>query len=348
MRAWGRPFWVLLVAFVTASCGTPTATLPAASGAPAPEKPHLVVAVGGEDQFIYLPLTLAKQLGYFRDEGLDVEVVNFSGGSKAAEALIGGQADVVTGFYDHTIQTQPKGEHLVMVCLYDRFPGLVLLVQKQIAGSVKSIKDLRNKTIGVTARGSSTDFMVGYLLARNGMKRDDVQVVPAGTGATFLAALQQNRIQAGVTVDPAATRLIQSGDAVPLYDTRTVEGTREVYGGTYPAGGNYSTADFVKKNPNTVQHLVNASVKALRWIQSHTPQQIADQMPEKFYGGDKKLYVDSLTKTIPLFSPDGRIPEDGPETVRKVIAAGDKAVNDAQIDLKATYDMRFVQNALKR
>jgi NitT/TauT family transport system substrate-binding protein len=346
MRSWRATGLAALAMVILAACGTPTASQPAGAGAP--EKKHLVVAVGGQDQFIYLPLTLANQLGYFKDEGLEIEVANFSGGGKAAEALIGGQADVVTGFYDHTIDTQPVGEHLVMVCLYDRFPGLVLLVSKQSANQIKSIKDLRGKTVGVTARGSSTDFMVGYLLSKEGMKREDVNVTPVGTGAAFIAALQQNRIQAGVTVDPAATRILQAGDGVVLKDTRTPEGTKDVYGGNYPAGGNYTTVEFVKKNPNTVQHLVNASVRALRWIQTHTPEQIADKMPTAYYGGDRALYVASLTKTMPLFSPDGLIPADGPATVLNVLKLNNPKVASAQIDLKATYDMRFVQNAPKK
>lgn len=341
-----RGRWVLgtaLAALLLASCGTS----PSPTAAGAPEKKKVVVAVGGQSQFIYLPLTLAQQLGYFKDEGLEVDIQSLRGGGEAAKALIGGSADVVTGFYDHTIQTQPKGEHLVMVCLYDRFPGLVLLVSKRAAGQIQSVRDLKGKKIGVTAVGSSTHFMVGYLLSRNGLKLDDVTIVQAGTGGTFAAALK-NSIDAGVTVDPTATNLIESGEAVVLADTRTEQGTKTVYGGTYPAGGNYTTKEFIDKNPNTVQHLVNASVRALRWIQTHTPEQIADKMPSEFYGGNKALYVSSLTKTMPLFSADGRVPADGPETVKKVLAAFDKDVATAKIDLKATYDMRFVQNAPKK
>jgi NitT/TauT family transport system substrate-binding protein len=334
------------MAVVAGGCGAQTATQPTEGLGP-PEKQKLVIAVGGQSQFIYLPLTLAKQLGYFKDEGLDVDIQSFRGGGEAAKALIGGSADVVTGFYDHTIQTQPKGEHLVMVALYDLFPGLVLLVSKRAFGQINSIKDLKGKKIGITATGSSTHFMIGYLLSRNGMKIEDVQVVTAGTGASFVAAMK-NTLDAGVTVDPTATTLIQSGEAKVLADTRTPEGTKDVYGGTYPAGGNYTTKEFIDKNPRTVQHLVNASVRALRWIQTHKPEEIADKMPPEFYGDNKALYVASLTQTMPLFSPDGLIPSDGPETVRKVLAAFDKDVANARIDLAATYDMRFVRNVPKK
>src|SRR5437773_3407319 len=60
------------------------------------------MAVGGQTQFIYLPLTLADQLGYFKDEGLTVQISDLHGGSEALAALLGGSVDMVTGFYDHT------------------------------------------------------------------------------------------------------------------------------------------------------------------------------------------------------------------------------------------------------
>jgi NitT/TauT family transport system substrate-binding protein len=62
---------------------------------------HVRIAIGGQSQMIYLPTTLAQELGYYREEGLDVELEDFAGGAKALQSLVGGSADVVSGFYDH-------------------------------------------------------------------------------------------------------------------------------------------------------------------------------------------------------------------------------------------------------
>src|SRR6478672_11499333 len=70
------------------------------------DKTTVRVAVGGQTQFIYLPLTLADQLGYFKDEGLSVEISDLRGGSEALAALLGGSVDMVTGFYEHTIRAR--------------------------------------------------------------------------------------------------------------------------------------------------------------------------------------------------------------------------------------------------
>src|SRR3954470_11731284 len=74
------------------------------------EKPKVSIAGGGKNLFYYLPLTIAEQLGYFKDEGLQVEISDFAGGAKALQALVGGSADVVSGAYEHTINMQAKGQ----------------------------------------------------------------------------------------------------------------------------------------------------------------------------------------------------------------------------------------------
>jgi ABC-type nitrate/sulfonate/bicarbonate transport system substrate-binding protein len=71
-----------------------------AAAAPVLEKPRITLAVGGQTTLYYLPLTIAERLGYFRDEGLTVEIQDFPGGAKALQALLGGSADVVSGAYD--------------------------------------------------------------------------------------------------------------------------------------------------------------------------------------------------------------------------------------------------------
>jgi len=334
------------VAAVTRSGGAGGVSSPVAVEPLKPaEKTKLKIAVGGQDQFIYLPATLALQLGYYKDEGLEVEIDNFSGGSKAEEALLGGSADVVTGFYDHTITLQAKQQKIETVALFDNFPGLVLLVGSKSADKIKSIADLKGKKVGVSALGSSTQYMLNYLLKRNNIPQDAVEVLAAGTGAPFRAALTGGNIDAGITVDPTATVILQAKEATVLADTRTTEGSQTTFGGTYPAGGFYLKNDFIAANPATVQHLINAGVRALQWIQTHSAEEIADKMPPEFYGGDKALYVASLKATLPLLSKDGILPADGPKTVQDVLAVSDDTVRNAKIDLSQTFTNDFAQKA---
>src|SRR5262245_5616507 len=239
------------------------------------------IAVGGQTQFIYLPLTLADRLGYFRDEGLSVSISDLRGGSEALAAMMGGSVEVVAGFYEHTIRARAQDKRLVMVTLFGRYPGLVLLVGKPHVDQVHTIKDLVGKPVGVSAPGSSTDQLVKYILRQDNLDPEAIPVVTAGI-STMVAALEQDRVWAGVTVDPLASRLERNGIARVLYDTRTEQGTRAIFGGPWPAGGFYTTAEFASERPRIVQSIVNAGVRALRYLKEHPAEEVAGVMPESF------------------------------------------------------------------
>ncbi len=322
----------------------------AGSGNAQVEAPKLTLAVGGQPLYIYLPLTLAQQLGYFKEAGVDVEIVDVAGGAKALEALLGGSASVVCGFIDHTISMQAQGKSIKMFVLYDRYPGLVLGVTKAgQAKGMKSIADLKGAKIGITAPGSSTHFFAQYLLAKNGVPVDDASYIGIGTAATAVAAVRRGVVDALVNVDPTITILTKNGDAQILADTRTTLGTLRVFGGPYPAGGLYTTPAFIERNPKTMQALATASVKALHWIKTHTAEEIADKMPAEFFQADKALYVASLKENLEMFSLDGRIPLTGLQTIAKVLSSFDKTViaNSSRVNPSAAFTNEFVDQAHK-
>src|SRR5271157_4261433 len=89
-------------------------------------QPHVTIAVGGAGCLCYLPTVLAEQLGEYKKEGIEIELVNFKGGSQALTAVIGGSADVVSGYYDHCVNLAAKNQQLTAFVVYDRYPGLVL------------------------------------------------------------------------------------------------------------------------------------------------------------------------------------------------------------------------------
>jgi len=129
----------------------------------------ITVAVGGGACLCYLPTVLAKQLGEFDKAGLAVELVDLKGGSDALKAVLGGSADVVSGYFDHCVNLAAKKQELQSFVVYDRYPGLVLVVSPSHNAEIKSIKDLAGKKVGVSAPGSSTDFFLKFLLKKNGI-----------------------------------------------------------------------------------------------------------------------------------------------------------------------------------
>ncbi len=315
-----------------------------------PEQAKVTIAVGGKPLFYYLPLTIAERLGYFRDEGLDVTITDFPGGAKALQSLMGGSADLVSGAYEHTINMQAKGQAIRSVVVQGRYAGIVLGLSPEKAAQYKSPKDLKGMKIGVTAPGSSTNMFVNALLAKEGLKPDAVSIIGVGATAGAVAAMQKKHIDAIANLDPVMNLLEVSGDIVTKIDTRTLEGQKYVYGADYAAGVIYTREDFVKKNPQTVQAVVNAMVRALRWIQKATPEQIVATVPPEFYGEQKAMYRVALGKNFNAISPDGTMTMAAAQNVFNVLKTFEPSVQAAgsKIDLSRTFDNRFVIEAQKK
>jgi NitT/TauT family transport system substrate-binding protein len=319
-----------------------------ANGQERPEITKVRLAVGGKPALFYLPLTVTERLGYFKSEGLDVEISDFQGGARSLQALIGGSADVVAGAYDHTIQMQAKNQPIVAVVQLGRLPGYVIGVLGSKASTWRGPQDLKGMKVGITAPGSSTQFMVQYLMVRNGLKLDDASFIGVGTGQSAIAAARRGEIDAIVNVDPVIAVLESQRLIRVVADTRTVEGTRAVFGGPYPAAVLYTTPAFIERNPRTVQALVNAFVRGLTWMQSHSTEEIARVMPAEYALGDGALYVRSIRNSLPTYSPDGRFSPEGAEIAHQVLRAFDPAVGNAAIDVGKTYTEAFVDKAPAR
>jgi NitT/TauT family transport system substrate-binding protein len=316
--------------------------------AAAQSRPSVKIAVGGAGCLCYLPTVLAKQLGEYEKAGVDVELIDFKGGSQALQAVIGGSADVVSGYYDHCVNLAAKGQNLQSFVVYDRYPGLVLAVSPE-AKDIKSVKDLKGKAVGVSAPGSSTDFFLKYLLAKNGMNPSDTSVVGIGLAATAVAAMEHGKVQAAVMLDPAAT-LMQNKfkeKFVLLSDTRTQKDTLDVFGGEYPGGSLYTRADWIQKNEATVQKMTNAIVATLKWIHSHKPEEIMAKMPAELIGPDKELYLAALKNTIPMYSQTGLMDPKGAQAVLAVFSQSVPEIAKANIDLSKTYTNKYVEQANK-
>ncbi len=313
-----------------------------------PEKKQVTLAVGGKTALYYLPLTICERLGYFKEQGLDVTINDFRGGAQSLQALVGGSVDVVTGAYEHTIRMQAKGQDIRAVIELGRFPGIVVGLRKERAANYKSAADLKGMKIGVSAPGSSTNFFVMYLMSKAGLKPDDASYIGVGIGPSAVAAIKKGEIDALSNLDPMITKLEQDGDIKIIADSRTEEGTRAIFGGSNPAAVLYIKQDFIEKNPNTVQALVNAFYKTLKWLEKATPEEIAATVPEDYYLGDKALYVAAVKANKPAYSLTGVIPAAGIQSASDMLTAFDPELKDAKVDLAKTFDDRFVKKAAAR
>jgi NitT/TauT family transport system substrate-binding protein len=300
------------------------------------------IAIGGQNQLIYLPTTLARELGFYRDEGVEVELQDHAGGAKALQAVIGGSADVVSGFYDHTIQMAAEGRAFVAFVTMLRFPGLVLATSPQ--SPVASIKDLKGRVAGVTTPGSSSHMLVTFLLHRHGVPVESVSVTGIGGAGTAVAAVERGTVDAGMMTDPAFTIVQRRAPGVRiLADLRHAEGVKAALGtDMYPASVLYTSAEWMRENRETAARLARAIKRTLAWLQTHSAQEITAKTPADFRGEDPVLYADALKNTMSMFSPDGVMAAEGAEAVRALLAESIEKVRNAPIDLSKTYTNEFV------
>lgn len=313
-----------------------------------PEKSKLVIAVGGKPAFCYLPLTIAEQLGFFRAEGLDVEVADFAVGSRALQALAAGAADVVGGTYEHTIALQAKNKSIQSIVLMGRAPQVALGVSTRALPHYRSVADLRGRRIGVSAPDSPSNMVANLALSRAGLRAHEVSYVGVGNFNGALGALRSGQIDAVSHTDPLMTMLEQKGELRIISDTRTLKGTQEVFGGPMPAACMLASMEFVKAHPNACQALAHALVRSLKWLQTAGPSDIIKAVPDNYLLGDRALYLASFNRVREAISVDGVLPDEGPRTALKAMAALDPAIRVDKVDLSRTYTNEFARRAKER
>ena len=330
---------ILAAAMLAAIAAAPLGASPAHAQTP------IKIMVGGLDKQIYLPAKLAEQLGFFKEQGLDVELFNSNSGSQAATALLAREVQAVVGFYDHTIDLQSKGKFITDVVQFSVAPGETVLVKAAEADKFKDPANWKGQALGITGLGSATEFLTRALAAKAGLKSQDISMIPVGAGDTFIAAMQQGKIVSGMTTEPTVQRALKMGIAKVGIDLRTPEATRAALGSDYPAACLYMDRSYMEANKDTAQKLVNVFVKTLKWMNSHSPEEIAAKMPKDYYAGELDLYVQGLREGRAQYSPDGMMPQGAPEAVLKVLASFSAGVQGKTIDLTKTYTTEFVIKA---
>lgn len=331
----------LLTATLFAGCSSTTAT----GGADAAATPKVTIGIGGQTLLTYLPTTLAEQLGYYEEEGLDVELQDLQGGSKALTALLGGSVNVVSGYYEHTIQMQAKNQSITSFVQMGKSPAIALVVAPGSTSDITSLEDLIGESVGVTAPGSSSHTMLRFLLEEAGLNPDGVSVVAMGAGSSAVAAMESGVVVAGVMLEPDVSVLAErtGSDTVSLADLRSPAGVEEHYDtDMWPSSSFYSQSDWLTKNPETAQKLANVLTKTLAYIAEHSGAEIAAEMPETFSGGDLERYAALIEELKPQLTEDGRNSEAGAEAVLDTQRVANVEVGDAEIDLAATFTNKFV------
>lgn len=340
MRLRWRMVSVVAVAAVLAACG---GSSPSSSGN-TQQTVSLKIMVGGLNKQIYLPNMLTQRLGYFTEQHLDVTLIDEGSGQASEDEVVAGNVDAGSGAYSHPMVLNTQGKKIETICQFGIAPGEAEVVATSASG-INGPADLAGKNLGVTDLGSGTHVLTQAILGTAGKDPNSAHYIAVGAGDTFIAAIDQKRIVAGMTTYPTISRLVNSGKGKILVSLLTPQDTEKALGGDYPFIGIFAKNDWVNSNKDVTQRLVNAYVKTLKWMHSHTAAEIADKMPTDYYAGDKASYVSDLQSQLSIFGTGCKMPAGGPENVQKIQQQFVASYKGKSANLSETYTNEFADKA---
>lgn len=284
-------------------------------------------------------------LGYDRQEGIAIEPAELAGGTKAIEAMLGGSADVAAGSMSDAIVLAAQGRHVRGFLLMYVRPSIALAVAPDKSGTIRTIRDLKRRTVGVSAPGSASHQFLNFLLVTNGLSPDDASTVSVGMSTTSISALEHGQVDAAVLLASAipAFELRNPANAF-LADTRTLEGARQVYGSeVFPALSLLAEDAWLAHNADSVQRLVRAMKKAMRWVREQPVEKIREMIPEEARMTPAEADFRAIREVQAAMSSDGVVPAGSAGIIEKFVAVSDARVRAAHVDPEAIYTNRFAQ-----
>jgi NitT/TauT family transport system substrate-binding protein len=312
------------------------------------EKSRVLLAVGGKSALNYLPLTIAEQLGYFRAEGLEIEISDLQTPLRAAQAAASGAVQVCASAFEQVLSMQARNQWFQAFVVLARTPQIAFGVSTRSMPSYKTPADLRGKKIGIASPGSASYMVAKLVLSRASLGASEVNFLEIANTPAALAALRSGQIDAISYADPVMTMLEQKGDIKIISDTRTLKGSNEVFGGPMPSACLYASSEFIQKNPNTCQALTHAVVHALKWLQTAGPGDIIKTVPEAYLLGDRALYLASFEQVRESIAVDGLMPDEAARTALRALVTFDASVATGKIELARAYTNEFARRAKGR
>ncbi len=301
------------------------------------ERTRVSVAVPSRGDFPYLPLLVADQLGYFRADGLEVELLEGAG-----------SADVIASPFEQVLLALGRGQSEQAFALLGRAPAMALGVSTRALPQARQPADLRGRRIGIAANGSTSHLMAKLVLLRAGVQPSEVQFIDVGGAASAPQAVRSGHVDALCVGEPAMTMLEQKAEVRVMSDARTLRGAEAVFGGPMPAACLHAPGEFVQRHPGVCQVLADGIVHALKWLQTAGPRDLLRTVPEPYLMGDMGLYLASFERARESLSTDGLLPPEGARTALRALAAFDPALRPERIDLPRSYTNAFVQRARER
>ena len=308
---------------------------------------------------------LADTLGYLRDEGVKivpVKVEDFSKEDYLMQAPMNkGQIDVAYHWFNHTIFGARHGLPIKAIMVINDAPGMTVMVANRAKDQIRSAADFKGKRVAEGAGYGTKSVIDAALTTRAGLPIHSYQSVlqeSQGRQEAVIKGLNDGAVDVMTFQEPITSAVMATGQATVLYDLNTREGTAQALGASYPAQSLLASPKFLSAKPEAAQHLVNAFVKTMRYINSHSADEVIAKLPANYFDGkDRAAEIAEMTANLQTFAKGDYA--FSPDQVKVVVdsitkydfdkseegrwrATGNGKVVDAQL-----YDNRFVDSAMK-
>jgi len=295
-----------------------------------------------QDPIAFLPVRVAQTLGYYEEAGLAVETAEVAGGTKAIQALLGGSVDVAAASMSDAVQLALEGRDVRgFLLLYTR-PTAALAVAPSLSGTIRTIHDLKGRTVGVSAPGSASHQILNFLLVSSGLSPDAVSAVSVGMSASSVAALEHGTVDAAVLIASAIPAFERRHPRQTfLVDLRTPAGARQVFGSeVFPALGLMAEERWLRANPDTARRLVRSVTRGMQWIRDHSAEQVRDMVPQAART-TAEADLHAIRQMQQVLSSDGLMPPGATELLQKFVAVSNPRSKATPIDIARIYTNEF-------
>jgi NitT/TauT family transport system substrate-binding protein len=242
---------------------------------------------------------VAWKKGFFEQEGVPVkQYVATKGGSDTFTALASGDVDFGLSGLDAIIRGQEKGLKVRSVATVSP-EFYAITVRKDLAGEIRSIKDLEGRQVAISKIGSASWAFLQFVTRQAGLGERDVKILQLGGIDTIVAGLKSKKVDAAVTWEPGTAQTVDMGIGATLVNVLDSEDHQQLLGSSASIGMTFATRDdLVEKNPELVKRSVQALDKAYAWIKSHSAEEVAEVIAPLAPGVDRAVLVDAVRDTI--------------------------------------------------
>ena len=272
------------------------------------------------------PVYLAKSKGFFQEEGIDIETAATAGGGLDLRALIAGEVDFVFTPGDNVILAYQEGKRLTMVMTGLHRVVINWAIHKDVAKAkgitsesplAEKLKALNGLTVGATQPGALTAHLAAFVIKKAGFTpQQEVKILPVGAGPTWLAALENKKVDVALTATPIPETAINRGFAIMFLDNGKGEDPSLP---EFLMANLVTRPEVIQKNPELVRKMVRALVKANKWALGSTPEQVADGVRPSLSQFDPVILLAGVRSTMPALNLDGRTSEKAVQITQDVL-----------------------------